>query len=236
MSGIQAEGVVSGNIIITQVVEYTSTSIHVHGAIPLLPTVRFSAYHNHIRSCYISPSTYHPYGVLLFTYVDEENLRTSIVRGQINQYQDYYWILNSPRLSVSHIPYVNVRDFSYEPEGPLLICPNNKAVIVLQNYFGTMNSFFWHGGYRVAGIALTDGAAGQTVQVTRAGIVDFTGLPFPLQTGFNYYANNSGDLHPTISSTELYARNGWDDRIGQCVNPSEIILDYEVFENINSRV
>eukprot|EP01113_Clastostelium_recurvatum_P001743 TRINITY_DN1071_c0_g1_i1.p1 TRINITY_DN1071_c0_g1~~TRINITY_DN1071_c0_g1_i1.p1 ORF type:complete len:579 (-),score=123.92 TRINITY_DN1071_c0_g1_i1:882-2618(-) len=210
LAGIQLEGT-GGNMIISQVVEWKALTLNVHHAIALVPNLRFNVYHNHIRSCYIQPNAWHPRGVLLYSYVDDYGI-PSLLRAKINQYQNqYYWVLSSPRISASHVPYVSRnRDPSthpsrwwQEPESPLLECPpgSTRSVLVLQSMYTSMNQFFWTGGYRLAGIAQTDANSGANVQVTRAGAVNLPNMynGVGLQTGFTYLSKpTTTSFHPYL--------------------------------------
>eukprot|EP01113_Clastostelium_recurvatum_P025258 TRINITY_DN303_c0_g1_i3.p1 TRINITY_DN303_c0_g1~~TRINITY_DN303_c0_g1_i3.p1 ORF type:complete len:602 (+),score=160.48 TRINITY_DN303_c0_g1_i3:32-1807(+) len=237
LSGVQREGN-EGPMAMTQIIEYKlamGNALTVHFPVSLLPSIRAQPLNYHVRSCFIQPDTWHPNGVLLFTYVDSESGMASLVRGKINRvsdsYGEYMWTVPSPRVLISTIPYTSYFN-DFDTFGPILLCQPSKAIIAYQSKPATINSFFWHGGYRIAGIAQADAGQGQNVQVTRLGSAK--SFVYPLITGYSYYANNSGAIHPMTSLNDLYTPNGWPNRIGVALGQSELLLDWEVVDRINN--
>jgi len=234
LSGTQID--LEGPLAMTQVIQWTgkqSPYLTVHPPTSLLPTFWLSVYRHQISSAFIAPSEYHPQGVLLFTYVDSITGLAVLVRGKIDQFGPYIWILPSPHIRISNIPYFSFFT-SNRTVGPhIFVPPNypNKAVIVYQSEPPTVNSFYWHGGYRLAGIAEADAGPGQAVQVVRVGT---SNTPFPLQPGFSYYANNTGEIHSTLSINEVYSPFGWPFRIGVAVSETLLLLDFEIIDRINN--
>jgi len=226
---------IEGNIAMTQVVSWSTAQpyLTVHNPTSLLPTSMLTVYRNDIRSCYVAPNAHHPFGVLLFTYVDALSGLVMLVRGKIDVYGSYVWVLPSPHVVVSLIPYYNAFT-SNRTVGPQLVCPpnNQKAYLLYQSEPPTMNSFIWHGGYRLAGIAENEGGPGTSIQIVRVGTTTVT--PYPLQAGFSYYANNSGIIHSTLSVNEQWSPNGWGYRLGTALSESQLLLDFEVIDRINN--
>jgi len=224
-----------GPTAITQVIYWRTNAapyLTVYNPTSLLPSTQLTLYRNHIRACFLGPSEHQVDGVLLFTYVDALSGLPMIVRGKIEYVRNFVWVLPSPHIIVSSIPYYNAFT-SNRTVGPHLICPANspRAALLVQNNPPTINSFTWHGGYRLAGIAESAGTEGQSVQVVRVG----TGVsPYPLQAGFSYYANNSGLIHSTLSVNQQFAPFGWPYRLGVALSDSQLLLDFEVIDRINN--
>jgi len=232
LSGAQID--LEGPLAMTQVIKWNTAVpyLTVHPPTSLLPTVWVSVYRHQITSTYIAPDNLHPQGVLLFSYVDAITRLAVLVRGKIDQYSTYVWILPSPHVRISNIPYFNLFT-NNRTVGPHLYVPPgyNKAVIVYQSEPPSINSFYWHGGYRLAGIAEHDANSGQALQIVRVGT---TNTPYPLQPGFSYYSNNTGEIHSTLSVNQIYSPFGWPFRLGVAISESLLLLDFEVIDRINN--
>ena len=63
----------------------------------------------------------------------------------------------------------------------------NHVLVTLQDFRSSFNTFTWAGGYRYAGVAQNQEAAGKEVDVIRAGISSAHDRLIP---GFSYYGNN----------------------------------------------
>jgi len=239
--GIQLEGLEQPTPI-TQIIQWQNkaTYLTLQRAVSLLSTFTPTIYRNHIRSLYLPPDNWHPNGALLFTYVDSISGLAVTVRGKLDQYENYYWVIGSFAVLVSSNEYLYrppgftpPRQGLPEPLGPLLFGPTaqGQAAYIYHSIPNAYNTFYWQGGYKLAGIASSAGTGGQKISVTRTGTAP---SEYPLHTGFAYYANNTGDLHSSLSVSDQFTPNGWGFRIGSAISASEVIIDFEIFDFINN--
>jgi len=237
IAGSQSD--LEGAAVMTQIVEWRITGnapyLTVHPASSLLPTTRLAAYRDEVRACYVAPDTHHPQGVILFTYVDNRTGIPMLVRGKLEQAGpngQFLWILPSPHILISNIPYYSWPT-SNRTIGPQFLCPRSagKAGLLLQAEPPQINSFIWHGGYRLAGVAESSATAGQSVSVTRIGTAV---TAYPYQPGFSYFANNTGFLHSTLSLNEHFTPFGLPYRIGAAIAEQQLLLEFEVIDRMNN--
>jgi len=239
--GVQLQGVQQATAV-TQVIQWQTTTPYliVHHPVTLLNSRSPVIYRNHIRSAYLAPNTWHPNGALLFTYVDSFSNLAVIVRGKIENYESYYWVLASVPAVVSTQPYYNppwipTPGPNQNPYGPLIHgpTPDGKVLFVYQSNPTAFNSFWWAGGFKLAGIATADGNVGNSVGVTRFGVASGPAA-YPLQSGFPYFVNSTGHLHSTLSVTSQFTSNPIPIRLGTAVSSSQLILEFEVIDFINN--
>jgi len=218
----------------TQVIKWGTSApyLTVHNAVALLPTTQLAVYRDEIRACYVSPDHYHPNGAIIFTYVDNRTGLPMLVRGKLEAVNNYVWILPSPHLLVSTVPYYSffIHNFTV---GPQLICSpgNSRAGYLLQADPPLLNSFRWFGGYRLAGIAESSASGGGTVSITRIGIAS---TPYPAQAGFTYFAQNDGQLRSSLSLNEHFTPIGLPYRLGAAISQDQLVLDFEVIDRMNN--
>jgi len=239
--GVQLEGLQQPTPF-TQVIVWQTTApyLTVHRPTALLGSFIPRVFRHHIRGVFLPQDTFHPAGALLFTYVDEFSAIPYVIRGKIDL--TYFRIITSPAIAVSRTSYF------YRPPGfaPRPDEPNVREVyppIIFNSFIGlagiilqshpevAVNTFYWHGGYKIAGISTSDGKAGQAISIARTGRAP---SPFPLQAGFSYHANNTGDLHSVFTLKDQFTNDGWPARIGTAISPDELVIEFDVFEFINN--
>jgi len=227
-SGAQVE-FVDEPLVVSMLVQYNATALHVHGPTNLLATQGHRLVGDQLSVCHAPPNDQEPYGGLFFSYIDQYSKRAKILRARPVFYGFDAHILPSPSLDISSHAYGRYGSWL----APHLSCPiatsDRHVLIVVQDFLSTFNLFFWAGGYRYAGIAQGDAHAGQTTEVIRSGIsASHNGL----MPGYHYYLYNDGRLMPGTSIAELFTPNGFPWIIGTAISNNHLHLENEIFDTI----
>jgi hypothetical protein len=185
----------------------------------------------YVSLCYLPPSDLEPYGGIFFTYLDGFSNRAKIARARPVWSNDDLHLLPSPSLDISSHRY-NRFNSTYTA-APHLTCPigtgANHVLVTLQDFRSSFNTFTWAGGYRYAGVAQNQEAAGKEVDVIRAGISSAHDRLIP---GFSYYVWNNGTLAPFTSYHELWSPNGFALEIGTAISTHQLHLEPEAFDRV----